>query len=371
LRLRALREEHWPGVAITQAQLAEALGTGRPLSVPLISSWESASNPKAPPLRRLGAYALFFATVRSVAQEPFRLLPMAELTPAEREVHDQLLDELTALRTAATTSVPSAVGNSGGSTTAAGMWRFPAGQDITIVCARLPDSMRNEMPYTDPADPDYVDMFAYADLDALIELYGHIRAVNPNSQVNFHTSKVLTADDYATHLVLLGGVDWNEATRDLLLRVPVPVRQAERVNEDDDGGFTVQTGSTERTHKPKLVGVAGRRELMEDVAHFCRGPSPYNAKRTFTICNGMFGRGTLGAVRALTDAKFRDRNEDYIAGRFDRRETLSILMRVSIVNGQTVTPDWAQTDTRLHEWPEETLEHGVDIHRGRRNPAHH
>ena len=64
-RLRALREEQWPDLKITQLQLGQALGGAKPLSVPLISSWESQTNPKIPPYSRLEGYAQLFATRRS------------------------------------------------------------------------------------------------------------------------------------------------------------------------------------------------------------------------------------------------------------------------------------------------------------------
>ena len=61
-RLRGLREDR----KITQPQLAAALGGGKPLSVPLISSWESQNNPHIPPTARLEGYAAVFATSRSL-----------------------------------------------------------------------------------------------------------------------------------------------------------------------------------------------------------------------------------------------------------------------------------------------------------------
>src|ERR1700751_5298320 len=92
--LRLLREERWPNMKITQPQLAQALGGEKTLSVPLISSWESASNPKIPPIPRLEAYATFFATERSAAQTPPRMLGTAEMTESERRARDELLREL-------------------------------------------------------------------------------------------------------------------------------------------------------------------------------------------------------------------------------------------------------------------------------------
>ena len=77
------------------------------------------------------------------------------------------------------------------------------------------------------------------------------------------------------------------------------------------------------------------------MALFARAVSPFNRKRTVTICNGMYGRGTYGVVRALTDARFRDRNADYLRSRFGDAESYCILSRVPIVDGVTLTPDWS------------------------------
>jgi transcriptional regulator with XRE-family HTH domain len=342
-RLRALREQHWPGHSITQHQLAEALGGRKPLSISLISSWESQAAPAVPPIHRLNAYASFFATPRSVASEPYRVLPPAQLTDDERTVRDGLLHELTDLRMAALQGLTSDPGGSS-------LWTFPDHQIVTIVCAQLPDSLLQKLPYTDPESPDYVALYTYADLDALIELHGHVRAVNPATEVRFKTAIDLLQDDYTSHLVLLGGVDWNLVTRDVLQtgRVELPVRQEARDDRPELNGFKVHENGSDRFFGPQLDGSG---QLLEDVAHFYRGPNPFNFKRTVTICNGMYGRGTLGAVRALTDARFRDRNDAYIRHRFGPANEFSILSRVLVVRGQVVTPDWTAPDTRLHEWP--------------------
>jgi hypothetical protein len=66
----------------------------------------------------------------------------------------------------------------------------------------------------------------------------------------------------------------------------------------------------------------------------------------------MYGRGTLGAVRALTDERFRGRNAEYVQDRFGGFETFSILSRVPILMGEVVTPDWTVRGNTVHEWPE-------------------
>jgi transcriptional regulator with XRE-family HTH domain len=355
-RLRELRERHWPGVHLTQAQLARALSIGRPVSAPAISSWESQT--KIPPASRIEAYARFFATRRSIA-EGLVLFADADLTVDERRLRMALLDELAELRAAALGDGRVPEPDPLEQAPADDFWRFPDRRPVTIVCGMLPPDLRVRMPYADPTDPDYVEAYTYADVDALMELYGHLRAVNPiNNNVRILRADRLSRDDYTTHLVLLGGVDVNAATEDVLHRLDLPVSQLAREDEGAIGGFEVSRDVGPLTLSPRLSDSRRGRVLLEDVAHFFRAPNPFNTRRTVTICNGMFGRGTYGAVRALTDQRFRKRNEDFVTARFDPDSGFSILMRVQIVNGEVLTPDWTLAETRLHEWPEDAMDNG-------------
>ena len=353
-RLRALRETHWDDLRITQQQLADAFGGEKPLSESLISSWESPRHPVTPPPNRLRAYATFFATRRSVEGDRPRLLTDAEMTDEERAERDRLHEELLGRWSAGRDSdtvdrVPLAAS---GDTIGGGLWHFADQRPVTIICSRLPTELTGAMPYTNHGDPDYVRSYSYADLDSLIELHGHIRATNPAVQVNISSADDLQEDDYTAHLVVLGGVDWNPVTRDLLRRLDLPIRQVGRLDESVySGHFEVKRTEDKLEFRPVLEKRDGKPALREDVAMVFRGPSPYNRKRTVTLCNGMYGRGTYGAVRALTDARFRDRNEEYLRSRFTE-SAFGILTRVLIVNGEALTPDWTLDDNRLFEWPE-------------------
>jgi hypothetical protein len=114
---------------------------------------------------------------------------------------------------------------------------------------------------------------------------------------------------------------------------------------------TTEEGGRPVQHRPLLEKFGEQTILREDVALFARAVSPSNRKRIVTICNGMYGRGTYGAVRALTDERFRDRNMEYIQARFPDAEAYCILTRVTVENGVTLTPDWTLPETRLFEWP--------------------
>ena len=302
-RLRELREDRWPDRKITQPQLAWALGNGKALSVPLISSWESQANPRIPPLSRLEGYAAVFATSRSFdGSEPRRLSP-EEMTDEEAVAMTELQQELMALRSNALRA-----GTADRGTVAVkrvsdversldgGFWRFADGNDITIVCAQWPARMLAEIPYTDIRDPDYIELLTYSELDALFELYGHLRAANPENQVNLRIADKLAPDDYTSHLISLGGVDWNMITSAAMHRLPLPVQQIADWDKPGEQYFQVEENGQIVKHKPVLEEAPAQPKgiLREDVALFARAISPFNRARTVTICSGMYGRGTYG-----------------------------------------------------------------------------
>jgi hypothetical protein len=198
--------------------------------------------------------------------------------------------------------------------------------------------------------PDYISLYTFADLDALFELHGHLRAANPTSQVEVLTANHLRPDDYTTHLISLGGVDWNVATQAVLDRLQLPVRQVADWDSSKGPYFEVGDGDSAVRHYPRLERTGGRQVLREDVALFARAHNPYNRKQTVTICNGMYGSGSYGAVRALTDARFRERNGEYVRTRFPDCDMFCILTRVTVENGVPLTPDWTIAENRLFEW---------------------
>jgi transcriptional regulator with XRE-family HTH domain len=358
-RLRDLRANHWQDRKITQKELADAFGSsGRGASVPLISSWESTANPALPPVHRLESYATFFATSRSVERRPYRLLALAELTPSEQATREQLLADLTALHGAA---------KSGPSVTASGplrdsVLRFPPGEDIVLVCPPLSPAIRQTMPQPDPVDPDRMDLYDYDDIDSLMELYGRLSALNPDSLIQRMLSDKLTPEHYSSNLIILGGVDFNEVIRDLVERASSPIRQIPREKTEDLGGFEVDrpisANNDSPTFEPQVLDIDGQRQIGEDVAQIYYGPNPYFQERNVMSFNGQFARGTLGAVRALTDPHLRDQNEAYLHDRFGKAREWSLLTKVVIVQGQPITPAWSISDTLLYTWSERRASRG-------------
>jgi hypothetical protein len=209
--------------------------------------------------------------------------------------------------------------------------------------------MLAQMPYTNINDPDYIELLTYSELDALFELHGHLRAANPANLVKMGLADKLVRDDYTSHLISLGGIDWNTLTSSALEKLQLPVRQV--ADWGTEGGQYFEAEEAEAMRYRPVLGVVGdQRVLQEDVALFARAVNPFNHERTITICNGMYGRGTYGAVRALTDLRFRGRNAEHLRSRFGKATSYCVLTRVPVVNGATITPDWTIDHYRLFEW---------------------
>lgn len=343
-RLRQLREQ-WADARLTQGKLAAAFSAEEKLAAATVSSWESSTAPKLPPPHRLRAYARFFATHRSVEQPVPALLPLEELTPEELAAYTELEAELLELRS-------SAAGDSAEEETPINRsWLFGDTGRVTVVCAELPDWQKG--PLADPSDPNYTELQRYADLDALMELFGHIRTENPLMTTQFRIPAELARDDLTGHVVVLGGVVWNEVTGRLSEMAHLPIRQSAHPKLVTGEIFVANVDGQETEFWPKWADDE-RTVLAEDVGLLARVPNPLNSSRTLTICNGIHSKGVYGAVRSLTDAQLRKANERYIAANFGQSESFAILMSVKIINAKTITPDFNGDGVVRYQWPQVT-----------------
>jgi hypothetical protein len=331
--LRSLRESAWPDRELTQAQLARALSSEGRVAVPTMSSWESTTNPKTPSAARISAYARFFCTERSLEGHP-HLISESELTDEERKRFRELESELLQLYRPEDHEVQH-------------IFKFDGGP-VIVICPDAPIEVRGSL--ADEGDLNFTKLQQYGDLDALIQLYGHLRAVNPNIDVDHRLASEVLPEDYSSHVILLGGVGWNEVTRRIMgVRSRVPIRQID-VNDVKAGEiFRLDAPDGEKRFYPEYEVVDDRLELTADVAYVARLRMPFHFNQTLTICNGIHSRGVLGAVRCLTDAKVRTKNDEYLADHFPDGE-FAILLRVPVVKNQPLSPDLRDPTVRLYEW---------------------
>jgi transcriptional regulator with XRE-family HTH domain len=331
--LRELRESTWPDQELTQAQLAKALSAEGRVAPATLSSWESTTSPKTPSAARLTAYARFFSTQRSLQDEP-HLIPENQLTPDEldryREIESELLDlfhpeDRKSQRT----------------------FQFDAGP-VVVICPTAPTDLQG--PLADLQDPNFTKLRQYGDLDALIELYGHLRSENPTLDVFHRLTSDVVSDDFSSHVILLGGIGWNKVTRRFQRATSqVPITQTAVDDLETGEVFRVDEDANPEFFYPEYEDLGDGKELIADVGYIARLRNPFKVNRTLTICNGIHSRGVFGAVRCLTDASVREENDRYLADRFPGGE-FAILLRVPVVTNETLSPDLQNPDAVLYEW---------------------
>lgn len=321
VRLRELRSG-WPGLRVTQGHVAEALGT----SVPLVSSWESHTNPALPSEERLQAYARFFATRRSMQGARAHLLSDDELTDDEEEVRRLLIDELVRLRDAtlrADAESHPETGALGGR-----FFHYPDGQPVRIIAGALPAGELADVQYAHPWHPNEIRSLWNADADATIELYAHIRAENPTADVQWKLARDTTADDLTGHVIVLGGGDGllsfestpsgpsSELLQYLAARLELPVASWSPPDGDGDReydmAFVLGLDPDGRPSYDVLKHLTPSRTAKELASapvqvfrpRFLRGPE---GGRRFRDLRGVevFPVGTGPAVRAFRDGEGR------------------------------------------------------------------
>jgi transcriptional regulator with XRE-family HTH domain len=326
-RLRLLRQRQGERL-LTQPALGAILG----VKAPTISSWENTDNPTVPPQERLAAYAALFASPRALREG--RMPADAELTETERTQRDALLRELTDLRQRAMVHEPSP---------SADPWRFPDGAPVRIICGKLPEPPRTAR----GSRWNYMALSAFADLDAMVELFGHVRAANPASDVRVELAGRLEGKDLGAHLVLLGNLAQQQT--DLRALLPqLPVRQVVDAGVEDGEVFELVADG--HRFRPGFAGEEPERRVVEDIGLLARTPSPVDGTRTLTICSGTFTRGVYGAVRTLTDRVLHAANARYLQDRFAGATTWGVLMRVRGSDHAIATPRLSAPDARLFEF---------------------
>jgi len=335
-RLRDLREQRH----LTQKQLARVLGGADALSSATVSLWEKPGSNRLPPPPRLAAYARLFCTSRSFASGTPRFLRDDELTEQEQEREAELYAELLELRERAQSTGAAAPSRDLPSPEQHSLiWHFPDGRAVSIVCSDAPDPP----PYADPSHLNYTRYARHADLDALIEVFGQVRADNPASRIRILPPEELAQDFALNHLVFIGG--HAAATAYFAQDIPLPVA----VPTEGTHLFTCSVGEETR----KFASLGHEENLMQDVGLIARGPHPTVPQRTVTVLSGITSRGVHGAALCFTDPHVREANEQYIADTFGNADAFCILMNVAVQNNAALPPN-LRRDIRLYEWSAET-----------------
>jgi transcriptional regulator with XRE-family HTH domain len=338
-RLRALREQE----RLTQKQLARVLGGAEPLSIATVSLWEKPGSDRLPPPPRLEAYARLFCSSRSFEGDRPRLLSADELTEQERERESELYDELIALRERAqSTNMPAAATG-----TRSAIWHFAEPIAISIVCSEAIEPP----PYAKASHLNYSRTAKYADLDALITVFGQVKADNPPPRM----VRILPADrlvqDFAlNHVILIGGAASGSA-RLFAQDIPLPISEEIPDTDPVTHLFRCSIGPEVREFR-SLRDAEGN--LVQDVGLIARAPHPIIPGGTVTLLSGITSRGVHGAAQCFIDTHVRETNERYLENAFGNVESFCILVNIPVQNEVALPPNLEREGTRLYEWSAET-----------------
>lgn len=355
-RLRDLREREYRHLTqkqspLTQKQLGKVLGGPEALSIATVSLWEKPGSNRLPPPQRLATYARLFCSSRSFEAGPPRLLRDDELTEQEQEREADLYAELLALRERAQSTgpaAPAARDRQAAPERRSSIWSIPDGQAISVVCSDAPEADRPS--YADPSHLNYSRYAKYADLDALVEVYGQVKADNPAaSMVRLLSPPELLRDFALNHLIVVGGAAVYDVAPYFAQDIPLP--QAEPIPGTDTHVFKCRVGDEER------VFTSTRDDedvLVEDIGLIARGEHPHAPGHTVTMLSGITSRGVHGTALGFVNRHVRDENEEYLRDTFGTANAFCIVMRVPVIQNAALPPNLSREDVRLYEWSSET-----------------
>jgi transcriptional regulator with XRE-family HTH domain len=337
-RLRDLRERE----NLTQKQVARVLGGSDPLSIATVSLWEKPGSDRLPPALRLATYARLFCTSRSFDGAEPRLLSPDELTEQEREQETELYNELIGLRERAqSTNFAAPVRGQ-----RSALWHFPDPIAVSIVCS---DAVEPP-PYAQASHLNYSRYARYADLDALVAVYGQVKADNPERMIRILPTDRLVQDFALNHLIIIGGAASDAAS---LFAQDIPLPITERIPGTDPVThlFKCKVGAETRDFR-SLRDDEGT--LIQDVGLIARSPHPIIPGATVTLLSGITSRGVHGAALCFIDSHLRDTNERYLESAFGNVESFCVLMNIPVHYNIALPPNLWRENTRLYEWSAET-----------------
>jgi transcriptional regulator with XRE-family HTH domain len=338
-RLRALRERE----GLTQKQLARVLGGSEPLSIATVSLWEKPGSDRLPPAARLAAYARLFCTRRSFDSDRPRLLSPDELTEQERKWETELYDELIALRERAAQSTAIPVTAKDPHST---IWHFLDPSAVSIVCSDAVDPPA----YAQDSHLNYSRYARYADLDALIEVFGQVKADNPVRMIRILPANRDLRDFDLNHLIIIGGAASTAAS---LFAQDIPLPTPEEIPGTDPATYLFRCNVGEETRE-FISSRDDKGTLREDVGLIARSPHPLIPGGTVTLLSGITSRGVHGAALCFINSHVRDTNERYLETAFGNVESFCLLMNIPVQNDIALPPNLLRENTRLYEWSAET-----------------
>jgi hypothetical protein len=228
------------------------------------------------------------------------------------------------------------------------IWHFVDGKAVSIVCSEAPEWPLN----ANPSHLNYSQYARYADLDALIEVFGQLRSDNPATMIRILSPEILAGDFALNHLVIIGGAAVYDTASYFAPDLPLP--KAEEIPDTDTHLFRCTVGDEARELRSSRDD---RGVLVQDVGVIARGPHPVVPERTVTLISGITSRGVHGSALCFIDSRVRDTNEQYLKEKFGNTDAFCIAMKIPVRNKVALPPNLWREEVRQYEWSDGTGAH--------------
>lgn len=218
------------------------------------------------------------------------------------------------------------------------VWGIKDGDAVIVVCSELENPETRQ--HVEPRE--FIYNLKYGDVDAYFEVVITLLRLYPAIKLRVMSAGELEATrvDLASHLIVIGGPDYNTLTNRVL---SWNVTQFEYRSSD------MAARSTQHPDEIVIYDKLHDREYCyesddRDFGYFERIVNPHNSDRRIVLIGGCHTIGVTGAVKAFSMAESEDgeipqgvlRNAKIVAKRVGKTKCFSVLVAVERV-GQTIS----------------------------------
>lgn len=225
------------------------------------------------------------------------------------------------------------------------VWGIKNGDSVIVVCSELEEPEVRQ--HIEPRE--FIYSLKYGDVDAYFEVVITLLRLYPAIKLRIMSAgeAATTRMDLASHLILIGGPDYNTLAERVL---------SGNATQYDYRSPYVTTQSSQYPEEIVLYDKLNNREYCyttdaRDYGYFERIVNPHNPESSIVLIGGCHTIGVTGAVRAFSMAESEDgaiprhvlSNGALVAKRVGKAKTFSVVVSVERV-GQTISVPLVRSD---------------------------
>jgi hypothetical protein len=228
------------------------------------------------------------------------------------------------------------------------VWGFKNGDAVILVCSELDEPAARQ----NVEAREFIYSLKYGDVDAYFEIVVTLLRLYPSIKLRIMSAgeAETTRLDISSHLVVIGGPDYN----------PLARRALSWDTQFKYRSPYVETQSTEHPSEIVIFDQTKQKEYCHtndtrDYGYFERIPNPHNPDRLVVLLGGCHTIGVTGAAKAFSTAASEDgeippgvlKNAKLVAKKIKNAKTFSVLVETERF-GQTIsTPVLKEEDVTV------------------------